>query len=336
MRRKREQGYSLVEILVVTAIVGAVLIMAYEMIDDAARTSIFVETRNELPVLAQSAINYIQAETFQARTIFDADPAGVGPGYLAAVQLPASYPLLTDSHLPLADASGDLVPDSTTAYTGNCLLLARQLSPISVSIGGGQRLLADRYQFEMIYLTKQTTHSYAGAPYYVDLIRAKSAPVADYFQLSQLTTTQSQAANTDLLAAAGGPITQAWDPGQPIASALYDIKRTGQYTATATPSINLTAEYGTLLKGLTGGRISGKADYSVAFRPSGTKRFPINDLIPKYALFDPAKPLFPSGAEFLIAGPSGSRRALARVVLMANYNVGQMSSKEVETITAVP
>lgn len=333
------RGYSLAEVLVVTAIVSVVMIMAYTMIEDAARTSMFVEVRNELPVLAQGAANEIQAELFQSKMVFDSDATGIGPGYLGAVQLPASYPLLADSQMPLANATGDLVPDSTTRFAGNCILLARQLAPISVSIGAGQRLLADVYQFEFIYQTQQRDRGFSGKPYHIDLIRAKSAPVADYAQLKALTSTQSRAANTDLLAwvdpATGRtPITMAWDPGQPIGSAFYNVGSTGTYTAIRTPAIDLTYRYGTLLKGLTGGRISGAADYTVGFLPNATSKFPVRDNIPKYALFNAAAPMFPSGAEFLLVGATGQRRTLTRVVLFANYGAGKMTSKEVEVITA--
>jgi prepilin-type N-terminal cleavage/methylation domain-containing protein len=341
-RNRRARGYSLMEITVVVAIVSVILLMAYTMIEDAARTAMFVEARNDLPVLAQGAVNDIQAELFQAKTIFDADLGGVGPGYLAAVQLPAGLPLLQDSQLPLMNAGGDLVPDTATRYTGNCLLLARQLTPVNVSLGGGQRLLADVYQFELIYLTKRTSGRFSTSPFIIDMIRAKSEPMADYYQLAQngLTPQQTQAANADLLAwvdpvtKQASPIKLAWNPGQPIASAFYDVKSGGTYTAVARPVIDLTYSYGTMLKGLMGGRISGAAQYSVGFLPSATTKFPVRDAIPRFALFDPQKPLFPSGAEFLIVGPAGQRRAFARVVLFANYSAGKMTSKAVEVTTA--
>lgn len=341
MRRDpRSRGYSLMEVTVVVAIVSGILMMAYTMIEDAARTSMFVEVRNDLPVLAQGAANDVQGEMFQAKMIFDADTTGVGPGYLGAVQLPAVYPLLQDSQMPLMNATGDLVPDTNIRYTGNCLLVARQLAPISVSTGSGQHLLADLYQFELIYLTRQTTKRFANQPFHLDLIKAKSAPVADYFQLNQLTPQQAQAANTDLLAwvdpATGkaSPIKLAWNPGQPVGSAFYDVKVGGAYTPVNKANIDLTYSYGTMLRGLRGGRVSGGAEYTVGYLPSAATTFPVRDKVPKYALFNAQTPLFPSGAEFLIVGPAGQRRALARVVLFANYSAGRMTSKEVEVITA--
>jgi hypothetical protein len=345
------------EMLVVLAISTFLLIMSYNMLEDAARTSMFVEVRNDLPVFAQTASNAIQSEAFQAKTIFDSDAAGLGPSYLAIVNLPPAFPLLQDSKMPLINSAGDLLPDTAAAplkYTGNCLLMVRQLEPIKLVMpagAGGGSLLIERYQFEFFYLTKRLTKGFRQENYYIDLMRGRGPIFSDYIQLTSLTAAQQLEVNTQLAVWKDPPtqrtvaITRAWNPNAlTIASAFYDMKLSpAYYTAVAQPKIDMTptslyASYywtESLLKGLKG-RISGLAEYSIAFRPGGgvTQVYPLPNDVPAYAVFDPTKFLFPSGMEFLIVGPAGSRRVLTRVVLMASYNVREITSREVMTITA--
>lgn len=356
----RQTGLSLLEMLVVLIITSALLIMSYSILEDAARTSLFVEVRNDLPVQAQSAANAIQAEAFQASQIYDNDSAGIGAAYLGALQLPASLPLLTNSKLPVGNAQqyAELVPDgSPTAtppapqYTGNCLLMVRQLAPIPVFTDAAhtQTLLADRYQFEFFYLTQRTKRGFSTSNYYLDLMRGRSLIFADFTQISLLTATQKGIVNGNLAVATdpntgvATPITRAWSPGALLASAFYDLTTTAPYTTlVASPKIDMTSTSRSTLNStlsiipaLSGGRVSGFANYSIAYRPSATAKFAIPDLVPKYAYFDSTKPAFPGGLEFLLIGAQGTRRLLTRVVLMADYSVNQLTSKEVINITGV-
>lgn len=354
----RESGLTLMEMTVVVAIASVVLLASYGMIDDAARTSLFIEARNDLPVMAQAAVNIIQSDAVQARLFFDSDPAGVGPHYLKALKLPSGVTALTDSRLPRFNSSGDLLPDpdATSVYTGNMLLMAKQLSPITLDLGSGKSLLADRYQFEYIYLTKRTNHKFYDQPWYLDLVLGKSQIFADFFQLNGLSATDKTNAIKaltkwkDPVTNVSAPVQYAWDAGKDFGdstatpavanSAIYSLATDGTYalinnSTTKQPiDMSTTNAVTTLLKGLSGGRISGASDYSVAFRPSGTKSYPLPNTIPKYAYFDSSKYLFPSGAEFQIVGPSGSRRVLSHLTLMASYSAGKLTSREVEVTTA--
>lgn len=362
----RQAGLSLIEIMVVLIIASALLIMSYSMLDDAARTSLFVEVRNDLPVFAQSAINAIQAETFQADTIFDASAASLGPSYLAIVKLPATYPILPGSRMPLANATTfaeivpDLAPPANPQYVGNCLLMVRQLTPTPVFMDAAHTLtlLAERYQFEFFYLTQRTNRHFSGPTntgstanslYYIDLMRSRSLLFADATQIANILDTTQRSTVIANLAAWVDPATQvatpikiAWTSGNPVASAFSNMTTTAPYLTTiAAPQIDMSAisrsarnNTVTLLAGITGGRITGAADYSVAFRPSATTRYQIPDAVPKYAYWNSATPTFPGGLEFLMVGSVGSRRVLTRLVMMASYSAGRLSSKEVTNITA--
>jgi prepilin-type N-terminal cleavage/methylation domain-containing protein len=348
--RRSQRGMSLIEVMVVVAIVSTVLIVVYSMIDEATKISLFVESHNDLPVFGQAAVNVIQKDLIQARAIFDSDPTNVGPGYYSALVIPAAYPVMPNTQLPILNPTGDLVPDAsvTARYVGNALMITKQLESTPVKLASGTTIMMDRYVFEIFYLTRRTTRNFSNAGYSLELVQAKSNVYADYFQLSNLqspngTLTAAQMneiyaallAWKDPITGATVPINRAWDPGQSIGSAMYTITAAGYSGPIAQPTIPLPT-YSSMITGLAGGRISGKMDYTVAFKPSASTNFPVPDLVPKYAVFNSALPQFPGGFEVLIVGPTGARKVLTRLVLLASYGAGKMDSKESLVISSVP
>jgi prepilin-type N-terminal cleavage/methylation domain-containing protein len=360
-RSRGQRGISLMEMMVVLALFTVLFFISYTLLEDSAQTSLFVEEHNDLPIYGQSAVNAIQRELLQSRVVFEGSAGGFGPGYFAALTFPAAFPLLTGSKMPVLNpTSTSLVPDDPAVrYTGNVLLVAKQLPPALVTglTGtGGTSLLVDRYQFQVFYLTQRFTHGFAGQNYFIDAIQAKSDIYADYSQLTQWaalgttiaadkTKVASQLSTfTNPISGASEPTTKAWNSGVAAPAAFYTISASMGFTAINSPTIALPTST-SLVKGLNGGRISGKMDYTVGFRPSAS-RFNLNtdvkkadgsiqvrDPIPKYAVFDSNVPLFPSGMEFLIVGPAGSRRILSRMVILSSY-IGHIDSKESIVITS--
>ncbi len=356
-KRVRQRGITLMEMIVVTAIFSIVFIISYSLLEDTVKTSLFLEEHNDLPVYGQAAINTIQRELLQTRIVFEGSATSFGPAYFAALTYPAQYPLLANSQMPVLNPTGTLVPDTApTRFAGNCMLIAKQLSPALITgLSSGNSLLIDRYQFELFYLTKRTgSHGFGGQTYYLDLIQAKSDIYADWSEVNAQNGLSG--ADKTVVASAlsnykepgsnlSAPSTKAWDSSKTESSSLFTITSSLGLTAIANPTIPLTSST-SLVKGLSGGRVSGKMDYSIGFRPTGTTRFnlstdvtlpdgsiQVRDPIPKYAVFDSAQPLFPSGLEFLMVGPAGSRRILSRVVIMASY-IGHIDSKETSVITS--
>lgn len=335
---RRERGFSLVEMTVTLAIVSVLMIVVYSMIDQTLRMTMFNESHNELAVMSQKAVNSVQSELLQTRMVFQQD--ALGAAYLAALRLPAQYPVWTDSLLPVVQPATTIVPDTTTRFTGNALLIARQLEPMAVTYDHDGNintaeieLLADVYRFEYVYLT-QVTPSFAGTGRALDLMMTTSIDYADFFQLSSMGST-AIARIVPKLTARG--LTRAWNPGQPPASAFYTLAGATDGTfdaAIADPRIDL-ARVKTLLTGLRGGRISGRMVYSVAFDPSAPRApFPIRLPIRVFAPADAARPGFPSGFEVKIAGPSGNRQVMTRLVLMSHYGTRHYESQQAFAITA--
>lgn len=356
LRKNRQRGYTLMEILIVLAISTVVMMVAYNLIEDAMRTSLFVESHNNLSQWAQRPVNFMQTEVYQNKTIFDATT--LGNGYLTRFTTPPAYPgamtcgtngcggaattpptmptMLPNSLLPVTDQSNVMGPDTAgNRTTGNILFLVRQLPPLLISYDNGAGTVnfpADRYRFEMYYLARDTSRSFSSATSFLDLIQVRSIDFADYFQLNPLigssgsfTAAQKTAIVNGLTAA---KIKVAWDPmNQPVANAFYSIGATGTMTLQATQGIWVYSAK-SMIPEFKGGAISGKMLFSVMFRPTATTYFVFPSPVPKYAIFNTSTPEFPSGFEVKIVGAGGSRKVLLRLVLMSNFSVSKYDWQE--------
>jgi len=252
---RRDRGFSLMEITVVMAVSTIVLLVVLGMIDEASKISFFNESHNDLSVYSQRPMNTIQTELLQAKTIFMNTTAGTAYLNEFTSNLPASATPAPNLTLPSINAAGPLQPDTGgTTFTGNCLLIAKQLRPMSVALSADSSdptdfpavtYSVDRYQFEMFYPIQTTASKFAATGRSDDLYRARSIVFADYFQLSNDIATlsssqrtalstairkcpekippQDEAGNTVTPAQAAGCIATAWNPGQQLASAFYTI-----------------------------------------------------------------------------------------------------------------
>lgn len=342
MRRRTQRGFSLVEVIVTMAIVSGMVILIYGIIDDVAQATMFNESHNDLTIYAQRAVNDIRNQVLQARQVFEEDT--VGTDYRNAMDIPVTAPAWPSTRMPIVQSGSTLNPDTGTGnsrFTGNALLMVRELSPLSVMYNHDNNIitpdvefLVDRYVFIYTFLSRNSGRSFAQTGYTADLLQSRSVPFANYVQLRNLSQ-QQIAAIVPLVRAAG--IERALDPGQPVATAFYALAGATDGTfdpPLAQPRIAV-AKTATLLPGLMGGRISGRMDYSVAFAPASPRPpFPLRHPTSIYAIPDASLPGFPSGFEVKIAGPSGNRRVLARLLLMSHYGVRHYESQQGFVTTA--
>jgi hypothetical protein len=265
------------EMLVVMLIATVIMLASFDLLDDTNRITQLIETRNDLPVIAQGAVNEIQNALTQSRQVFD--NSGVGPDYFDALVIPSSSPLLDDSRLPTAKTTlNEFVPDADgETFTGNCLLVARQLGALTVNYAadGGGSLAVDRYRFEFYYLTPRTNWNFAGSSVgHLDIVRGRSATYADYFQLNNTTLTDDQRDEVNSALIDAG-VEVAWNPGAAIDAGFFDIETDGGYTLDASPSINVS-DVKSLTPQIDGAHIFGKMSYTVGFRGHWTDTLTIN------------------------------------------------------------
>jgi prepilin-type N-terminal cleavage/methylation domain-containing protein len=341
--RAGQRGVTLIELLIVMAISSAVMLIAYELLEDAMRTTLALESRNQLTTLTQKPVNSIQNAAYQARVVFIDDTSG--QAYLTRItsQLPSTMQPAPNTLLPRVDDSmGPDAGNGVARRTGNCLLIARQLPPVFVNYDHDQNngtaqvpFPIDRYRFELFYLTR-TAKAFATAPYSVDLIRARTIDFADRFQLRPLI--DNSGGNTPIFNAAqqtqiangllANGITRAWDPttGLLPTAAFYTINTSnGDMTAQPNPTLNLYS-VGSMTSGLGGGSIAGKIDYSVAYLQGGGVPFDTvqnaRNPVPYFAAYDTTLPNFPSGLEVKVIGSGGAQRVVARLVMLGKYTIG--------------
>lgn len=331
--RNGQRGFSLVEITVVLAIVSALMILTYQMIEETMSATLFNESHNDLAVMSQQAVNAIQTELLQTKLVYEDDTDG--NDYRKALKFASPASVWTSSVLPVMESTTAIFKPDTAKdrFTGNSLLLVRQMPPLSImydddGVGGTPEveLLADRYRFEYIYLRRDTRQSFAASGQSADLMFATSADYADYFQLAAIKNKPGTVVSK--LLAAG--LKRAWDPGKPLNQAFYELSAATDGTfdpAINKPSIDV-ARTRTLLRGLIGAHVSGKMAYSVAFAG-----FPIRQPLSVFAKPDATLPAFPSGFEVKIIGPAGNRQVLTRILLMANYGK-TYESQQATVVTA--
>jgi hypothetical protein len=314
--------------MIAMAITTTMIIIIFSMIEEAMTLSLFIESHNDLTTMSQRALNTIQTEMLQGRQLFREN--ALGTPYRTAIQalLPACVypcastvwrlPPVANTQLPDVDPAPTLAPDPAgTAYTGNSLLIARQLQPIAVPViadpGNAASFpaftfFADRYRFEFFYLTKRGSMShrfFRNGDHIADLYQVRTIEYADYFQLAFSTANMSAAQKTDLgkklrglIAGSPAILKTAWNPGQAIGNAFWDVDQdllfpnSGLKTTFAFDSSAVVASGGdlatggTLLPALLAGRIGGKMDYTVGYvlnqNPDPTIRLlssvPLNDL----------------------------------------------------------
>lgn len=339
MRSNRENGFSLVEVTVALAIVSGIMIVAYSLMEQTMRTAMFNESQNDLAVMAQRAVNELQSELLETRVVFEEN--ALGQGYRSALQLPAGTLVRAGSLFPVVEPASELAPDGTVRRTGNALLVARQLAPLSIrydhdgsSVTPEIEFLADRYRFDYVFLSPESARPFARRGPALDLMMATSREYADFFQLNAM------GPDIDVLAQrlmAQG-LDRAWNPAQPIDQAFYTLSGAldGSFDAPLrNPRIEVR-RVRSLLPGVRGGRVAGTMSYTVAFvPPSPAPPIPIRQPVSTYVSADAASPAFPAGFEVKIAGPAGHRRALTRLVLASHYGVSSYASQQAFVTTAI-
>jgi prepilin-type N-terminal cleavage/methylation domain-containing protein len=335
--RAKERGFSLIEVTVTIVIVSVLVIIAYTMIEETLRTTMFNESQNDLMLMSQRSVNTMQTEILQAALLFEEN--ALGTSYRAALRIPAPFTQWNDTLLPVVDSGLTLAPDTSTRNTGNSLFIVRQLPPIAVTHDHDNapgtpdvEFLADRYRFEYFFLCPTTTRSFGRSGQTLDLVHSRSGEYADYFQLRAMGGETAELA-TKLIARG---LTHAWDRGQPLNAAFFTLAGAtdGAFDAAlGSPTITMTRNV-SLFPELRGGRATGRIDYSVAFEPANRPAFPLRFPIRSYSLADNTRPGFPSGFEVKVVGPTGNRKVMTRVMLMSNYAASKYGTQQGFVTTA--
>jgi prepilin-type N-terminal cleavage/methylation domain-containing protein len=362
-----QRGFSLLEMMVVTAVTAVIMVIILSLIDEATRLSLFIESRNELSVMAQRPLNVLQREIIQSNNVFGEDALGTPyRAAMTAILVAADPQPVPNSLLPVIAPAGTMLPDAVgVRNTGNALLIARKVGPLRINVPASAldaanfpavTFFADRYVFHYYYLARMQNRARAfrAAPYLLNLYRLRSAPVADYFQLANSTSNMDAGQRTALstaLRAAGTNLTMAWNPGGTFTNSFYTIDPNLTFAAGPIAQPRLTRrDVISMMPELVGGRISGKMPMTVAYRFNSELLDPqFIDLAPPNAAepatlagrgkvpvprFGNINDLESCGFEVKVVGPPGSRQVMTRLVLYSNYGVSKLDAQEGIVISA--
>jgi prepilin-type N-terminal cleavage/methylation domain-containing protein len=338
-RSRNQRGFTLMEMLVVVALSAVVMIIAYNLIDDAMKTTLNVESHNQLSQIAQRPINSMLTEIYQARVIFQND--AVGTSFLTRINnttnIPAAQAILTDFTLPTIDTTATtFAPDAAAApRVGNCVLILRQLPPLPINYTVGASTIsfpADIYRFELYYLNRNSSRRFnpASSSTY-DLMLWRSVPFADYQQLLTIKSpafVQSQWTTIiNGLSAQGITVAVDSSGASGATAAFYTIGSTLNTLTLAANQAITRDVLRSVIPEIAGGSIGGKINYSIAYTASATA-LAARDPVPKYAVLDSSKPNYPGGLEVKVIGAGVSQKVLLRLVVLSSYAANRTDSEE--------
>ncbi|NJN63703.1 MAG: hypothetical protein HC882_01695 [Acidobacteria bacterium] len=325
-----ERGISLPELTVTLALMSVVGLLFYDLYIGTVRTTMFLESNNDLAVFGQQAINSIKLETMQSRGVMQND--AYGNSYVAKLGIPSAVAAISETRLPTANANGIFEPDEgSEVFTGNSILQAKQVDAFLANVdhdgtSGTANIdyLADRYRFQYFYLAEKGDHPIHPLDHRLELMHFESEEYADWFQLNSLPATFRTAVVGALY---DEGLRFAWNPGAVATSAFYQINDNGSLTGPVTHTIAASA-IEPVMPGMGQGRISGAMNYSV-----GITADPPFQTIDPVSVFGIASGSFPSGFEVQMIGPTGARKINIRLMLMAQYQKRLNSHANSVTVT---
>src|SRR5262249_8003801 len=132
---KRQRGFTIIEAMVTVLLLSLVMIIFYELMISTMRTTMFVESHEDLLTVGQRVVNQVQSAVLESRMIFENDHVvnsvtdTTGTDYIQLYVDSGLSPLpMTDSRLPIVDTNTGptaiLDPDTgSETWVGNELLL---------------------------------------------------------------------------------------------------------------------------------------------------------------------------------------------------------------------
>ncbi len=320
MRARRRSGLTLVEMMLVVAMLGILTAAMSSLIAAAQHGYASFEAANGIQVAGQTAVNKLMIELQQSKRLID---RGSDPGWLAAAQtsgIPTGGPApLSGTQLPLIESNGSFAPTTPSfvaASAGNELFFISADTPTSTVVfngaGSTQAVVIDGYRFNLYYLAADTSPGSGGfgGQSRIVLQEWHSVGYADYGELNDLASDPTLEANAAAAMYAQG-YHGAIDTSQALAAnAFYALSSGGSLTPATSPSIAL-ASTRQMIRMPTG--VSGFG-YRYGVSPNSGAAFPIPYPVPAFAT---AAGSFPSGFETMIVGANSARQVLVHLVLVA-------------------
>ena len=309
---------SMVELTVAISVLVGTLLLVQELIGTTQNAQVFIAARDRAAQQSAKLVGDLRSAGLSSRRLFQDDAEG--RSYLAALTT-TTYPILADTRLPVVDPAGRLEPDVAGGRrTGDTLLLACEDRPREF-VTGANRHRVDVVRFFAVYPTLRAGRVVDALANRIDLVRFASRPYVDRASLDAITDAAEKVLVVQALRAGG--ISRAWVPGALVDTSFFDLNATG--TVDTTPVLTPIID---TMPGVPERPMLGESKSTVAPNNAALR-------VPAFAQLDATIPLFPSGFEVKVVGPSGGRQVLVRLTILTGAHAGPDAASTTERLFSV-
>jgi prepilin-type N-terminal cleavage/methylation domain-containing protein len=322
--RASNRGFSLVELIVVLALIGALVASIVSLALRSQRAQTFAEKNAAATLVAQATLDQIRRDVGSSTRLFQNDSEG--NSYLAGMDLTGSGVII--GKLPKIVSDGIFEKEvSTDLKTGNVLFFVRQERTDRFDrSGSGDFVRTDIYRFILYALRLIPGKDPNRDLDAFDLVRWVSPPVADLSQIESITDPLEQETVCAHLFAGTNPeeptfpfqqIRYLWKPGADFSIAFESLQFDGKRNPVASGFQVPRDPQRTDLNLLSTRSLAISTNLGGAPRGIGA-----------FGILDPSGDGFPHGFEVQVVGPASARQVLAHLVFVNNVRA-QDNSKRV-------
>lgn len=313
-------GFTLVELLIVLAIVSIVIPIVYQVSESVVFSTTTMTATNDIKLINQRLIEDIKVDVVQSAMIFDDNSSYKN---MISISIPSNFTQLNKNKLPVINETGSFPPEQ--AKVGNVLFMAKYLTPIEVTVEDTEHrshvYRLDIFKFVYYFLAKDNSYKIKDRNPIV-LLRAQSREsYVDYLIINSIKDNNQKKALVIALYNSG--MRYAIDLKN---AKFYELRSNGNTLPINNHQIQMDTSLASKSFGVN--RLpTGSVYYAMGYNGMGN--------IPKFANADNTGDKFPNGFEVAVVGPRSSRDVLIRSVIVAHIS-GKVLGNENVTIISVP
>lgn len=333
-RPRHESGFSLIEVVIVSALLAVLVIVVATLSVSGAESQEYARRLNRSTEISQDMVDQMRLELVSNVRLFGNDAEGLANlGVLNLVGAPVP---LTGSTLPTVTVAGSIESDTLSrAITGNSLFFTRLAWTDRFVCASSREYLVDVYRWVYYYLTTEDVGPQVDSAIGLNLVRIESEPMVDGVAIDRILDPADQAEMLEHLALgtpdATGTAREAvqvvWTRGgDPTASGTFRQIDDADGSMSVTPSGGRPDPWEVLRRDQDVRGLLSYRHHSVAtvFAPTlQVTRYAIESLIGMG---------FPHGFEVQVVGPSSARQVLIHLVIASTNRRGMMASANLQIV----
>ncbi|MCA8964634.1 MAG: prepilin-type N-terminal cleavage/methylation domain-containing protein [Planctomycetes bacterium] len=331
---RRESGFSLVEVVIASALLAVLVIIVSTLSVSGADSQEYARRLNRSTEITQDLIDQMRLELVSSVRLFGNDAEG--NANLGVLDLSGAPTPLTGSALPTVSANGSIEMDTVSrAITGNSLFFTRLAWTDRFVCASTNEYLVDVYRWVYYYLTPEDSGPQAGSAIGLNLVRIESEPLVDGVAVDRITDLTDQAevlehlanGTADATGAVRSPVQVVWNRGaDPAVVGTFRQIDDSDGSMSTTPSGGRPDPWEVLRRDNDVRGLLSYRHHSVATVFAPTLQ------VTKYALEDTSGVGFPHGFEVQVVGPSSARQVLVHLVIASTNRRGLMASANLQIV----